>query len=162
MTMDNTLVKAFLKMKKAKTQYIGTFKKGAMTGIGKLLFPDGSSLSGSFKDGLLSGPGTFLSKDGTKMEGNFEDNAMSGLGREFYPDGKPFFEGSYKDGLREGKGTMFFTEEKARIEGIWIEGVLEGKKNFQILIFMLTFKKVNLLIFILMVQQSKEFGKMVN
>lgn len=65
------------------TRYDGNFDDGLCDGLGVLAFPDGAKYEGEFMHGWFHGCGTFWRADGTKYEGEFRGGRIWGLGTLF-------------------------------------------------------------------------------
>ena len=59
---------------------MGEFKKGKITGIGRMQFANGNYYEGEFMDGFISGWGKFIWDDGNYYIGNYLNNKKHGLG----------------------------------------------------------------------------------
>lgn len=75
-----------------------------LTGIFKVIYPNGSRYEGSVKDGFIDGKGKLINKHGRVV-----------------------FEGSFEKGRKEGKGIEYWPHNGAmKSEGEWSQGELVG------------------------------------
>ena len=103
-TSSGIVWKAFGK-KNTNPKYQGDVENGKPSGLGVLIFPDGSKFVGEYKDGKKNGQGTFTFSWGGKYEGEYKDGDQNGQGTETYPSGSTYV-GGWKDGKMNGQGTF--------------------------------------------------------
>lgn len=139
-------------LKQDGTKITGSFKKGLLQGLARMINPGGTIYEGEFKNGILNGNGKIFASHGGKFEGNILDGKFHGSGQEEWPDGMKY-EGDYVNGLRQGSGKIQFGDGDIyegdfyadKIHGIgtytwkngncytggWAEGKMRGKGVFK-------------------------------
>jgi len=104
------------------TIYIGQFINDQSSGLGEVLYSDGSSYQGEFLNSCRHGRGKYISGN-TVFEGHWIRNKMNGVGKVW--DGSTGYEGNFYDGLYHGRGVEIFNDgESKKRPGIWNTGVL--------------------------------------
>ena len=127
--------------------YNGTLLDGKFSGIGELIFSDGSCYSGGFEAGRFHGNAVFTSAEGWRYEGAFFEGQMTGEGIFFAingdlltqrPDGSFEFDsiddwqyiGSLGELGQTGYGRFVFADG-AVYEGAFVRGFAEGQGVYQ-------------------------------
>ncbi len=85
----------------AGVRYEGSLARGAPSGRGKLIMPDGATYEGDWLNGKQNGTGKYSSPGGTS------------------------YEGEWKDGTPDGRGVMHSASGEV-IDGIWKGGTFVG------------------------------------
>ena len=85
--------------------YVGGFKDGLMSGVGKMKFANGSEYKGQFKNGMANGLGFLHFANGDKYEGSFKDDLVHGYGVMNFSNGSKY-EGYFKNDLFHGIGDL--------------------------------------------------------
>jgi len=117
----------------------GNWKENLYTGIGKVLFPDGSTYEGEWSESSLQGKGKFIRKDGYEFTGDFVQNQCNGAGSISAPN--YLYTGDITNWIPNGKGSMSFLRDTVyladipflnpKFEGLLIQGELaNGKMSF--------------------------------
>lgn len=97
-------------------KYVGDFKDGEQTGIGKKWIyyngpDDFEKFEGHFKKGKLNGQGKIFYGNQIWKEGNFKNGFLNGKGKsystEISENPKLVYEGQFKNDYFEGKGTFY-------------------------------------------------------
>lgn len=87
--------------------YVGGFKDGLMSGVGKTRFANGSEYKGQFKNGMANGLGFLHFANGDKYEGSFKNDLFYGDGKLTYKNSN-FYRGKFKKDNFHGKGYLYF------------------------------------------------------
>lgn len=115
--------------------YEGEFEEGEITGIGAMVFEDGTKYEGEFKSGILDGYGIIYNPDGyTTKTGNFVAGRLNGEGTIYDNFGVEIYSGrfaadipiesDYKNSCREATfaeleaNTDFFVNKNLKISGV--------------------------------------------
>ncbi|MBA5248943.1 MAG: hypothetical protein FE834_05340 [Gammaproteobacteria bacterium] len=88
--------------------YVGGFKDGLMSGIGKIKFANKSEYKGQFENGLIHGYGIMNFVNGNRYEGYFKNDLFDGIGNLKYDNLGGGYYGSFKNDTYHGKGTLYF------------------------------------------------------
>lgn len=110
--------------------YVGNFKNGQKTGIGKIQFLNGTLYEGNFLNDKYEGNGKLILPNGCIYEGEFHNNVFDGKGKYIYKDGK-IYEGNFKGGLKNGFGKLSWNDSKY-YEGYWVNNKPHGIGEFNL------------------------------
>lgn len=107
----------------ADGRYEGLFHHGALHGLGRAEWRNGTKYIGNFENGKITGEGRIDYATGSSYEGTFFDGSPMGQGRADYADGM-HYEGGFNDGEHHGWGVMEF--DGYRYEGEFNKGQRHG------------------------------------
>ena len=127
-------------------RYKGDMQDGKPHGVGKEIWPDGSSYEGMYNFGTRTGEGVFIWPDKSLYKGNFIDNEMQGYGIFEWSNGNKYegmwnkskmhgegsytwnngnkYIGTYFEGLKNGDGTFVYHDGRI-IKGKWLKGHIQ-------------------------------------
>ena len=127
-------------------RYKGEMKNGKPHGIGKEIWPNGSSYEGMYHLGNRTGEGIFIWADKSYYKGKFVDNEMQGYGIFEWSNGNKYegmwnksnmhgdgtytwsngnkYIGSYFEGLKNGEGTFVYHDGRI-VKGKWLKGRIQ-------------------------------------
>lgn len=127
-------------------RYRGDLLDGKPHGVGKEIWPDGSSYEGMYHFGTRTGEGVFVWPDKSIYRGNFIDNEMQGYGIFEWSNGNKYegmwnkskmhgegkytwnndnqYVGYYFDGLKHGDGTFIYHDGRI-VKGKWLNGHIQ-------------------------------------
>ncbi|OQV14071.1 putative Radial spoke head 10-like protein B [Hypsibius exemplaris] len=97
------------------------------TGIGRLIFPDGTIFDGEVQDSEVGRRGIYRWSDGSVYEGNLREGMRHGYGRFFDAASGSFYSGSWHYAHMHDYGKMvFYGSDKNFYQGSWTAGVQWG------------------------------------
>lgn len=108
--------------------YTGDFVNGVLSGLGKMLYFDGTTYDGGWKDNGWYGQGLFAWPDGTTFEGDMI-STHNGHGILTYPAGFGVYTGDIRSLVPEGQGSIVYGNG-FRYEGDWVAGSQKGTGKF--------------------------------
>lgn len=103
-------------------QYDGPLLKGELSGLGRIVWPNGDVYEGEFEDGLFDGLGLYQTRSKI-YEGPFVQGTATGQGKITYSNGN-VYEGDVVNGLAEGQGKLLMQE--GIYEGQFKDNVFHG------------------------------------
>lgn len=112
-------------------EYFGPLdQQGQLTGLGMMVFSDGSIYIGEWKAGKknTTGKGLWTRKDGTQYEGSWVNDLKHGMGTMRYPD-QSYYVGEFAKGYEHGQGKKVYANG-ARFEGRFRFGKRDGPGVF--------------------------------
>jgi len=109
--------------------YEGPMKESAMTGDGKLAWPDGSTYEGGLVKGQREGQGSLTRADGVTYVGSWKKGVRDGHGRLNYAgstaDMPVYYEGDWLQGKKHGHGKQVWPSGNVYV-GDWQQGEMSG------------------------------------
>lgn len=109
-------------------RYRGDLLDGKPHGVGKEVWPDGSSYEGMYHFGTRTGEGVFVWPDKSVYRGNFIDNEMQGYGIFEWGNGNKY-EGMWNKSKMHGEGKYTWNNGNQYV-GNYFEGLKHGEGNF--------------------------------
>lgn len=109
-------------------RYRGDLLDGKPHGVGKEVWPDGSSYEGMYHFGTRTGEGVFVWPDKSMYRGNFIDNEMQGYGIFEWGNGNKY-EGMWNKSKMHGEGKYTWNNGNQYV-GNYFEGLKHGEGNF--------------------------------
>jgi len=94
------------------------------SGVGKFVWPDGSSYVGEWLNSQPSGRGVFTNANGQRYEGSFAYGLPDGQGTYIWPNGRRYV-GGFKQDKFHGEGTETWPSGE-RYEGAFDNGEITG------------------------------------
>ena len=107
------------------SEYIGNFKEGLRSGVGKQTLANWKRYRGHWKNNMYDGYGTLHSMDGVHS-GEFRRGKPEGWGKLSYPGGG-YHEGMFVNGLKHGYGKHVTKEYTA--EGEFVNGYSKAERR---------------------------------
>ena len=101
-----------------KSEYRGCYLNGKKEGIGYYQWKDGSSYEGEYKEDKLYGYGIYKFSDGLIYEGQWKDNKFHGFG-EFTQPGIKKYIGYFEEDKRSGFGIEIMYKKQRAFIGFW-------------------------------------------
>jgi hypothetical protein len=104
----------------------GVFKRGRITGEGRVLWLDGATYTGTVDGmGVPNGRGVYTGKNGDRYEGEFVNGKKEGKGKILFSNGNEY-EGEWAEDLIEGIGVYKWGNGDV-YRGQFKKNIMEGK-----------------------------------
>jgi radial spoke head protein 1 len=104
--------------------YIGEYNANTRHGVGTYWWlKAGMIYTGDWRENLRSGVGRMVYSDGSRYFGSWSNDKRNGQGQYTYPNGDTYT-GEWIDDIKNGQGTLTFAKDGSKYTGEYVDGSL--------------------------------------